>query len=249
MVRLLYVLVVVIQFTFAFHAMKTGRGNKWLFIIFMAPVLGCILYYFLEVFPDSREERALRRRVRDIAKALNPDAELKRRAEDAEVNASVDNRAALADECLAKGMFDEAIRLYEGCREGPYRDDPRLAFSLARAHFYNQQWAQARELLSGLASAHPKFQPHEVRLLRARVLAATNRNDEALREYEALRDHYVGFEARYRHAMLLKQVGRVHDAISLFGEILKQAKRSTLESEQEWIKLARRERDALVTPA
>jgi len=78
--RALYLLVFVIQFTFAFHALKTGRGTRWIVIIFMAPVIGSLLYYFLEVFPNSREERTLRRRIHDIARALNPDAELKRRA-------------------------------------------------------------------------------------------------------------------------------------------------------------------------
>ena len=55
--RLLTILLVVIQFTFAFHAVKTGRGAKWVFIIMLAPVVGCLAYYFLEVFPHSREER------------------------------------------------------------------------------------------------------------------------------------------------------------------------------------------------
>jgi len=103
--RALYLLVFVIQFTFAFHALKTGRGTRWIVIIFMAPVVGSLLYYFLEVFPNSREERTLRRRIRDIAKALNPDAELKRRAAEAEINASVENRAALAAKYAAHFGF------------------------------------------------------------------------------------------------------------------------------------------------
>ena len=242
--RALYLLVFVIQFTFAFHALKTGRGTRWVVIIFMAPVIGSLLYYFLEVFPNSREERTLRRRIRDIAKALNPDAELKRRAAEAEINASVENRAALADECLEKGMFDEAIRLYEGCLDGPYRDDAALLFSLARARFYDRQWTPARELLERIRASHPRFQPAEVQLLHARVLEAMGQGTEALREYEALRDRYVGFEARYRHAVLLKRLGRQADAETLFGEILRHAKRSALESEQEWVKLARRECEA-----
>jgi hypothetical protein len=241
MSRLLFVLVAVIQFSFAFHALKTGRGAKWMLIIFMAPVIGCVLYYFLEVFPNSREERTLHRRIRDVARALNPDAELKRRTEEAEINASVDNRAALADECLEKGMFDEAIRLYEGCMQGPYRDDARLLFCLARARFYSEQWPQAHEALDRLMNDHPDFLPEEVQLLNARVLGTVGETEAALREYEALRDRYVGFEARYRHALLLRQVGRRRDASTIFGEIVMHAKRSVLESEQEWVKLARRE--------
>ena len=244
MSRVLYLLVFVIQFTFAFHAIKTGRPTRWVFIIFMAPLIGSLLYYFLEVFPHSREERMVRRRIRDIAKALNPDAELKRRAEEVEINASVDNRAALASECLEKGMFDEAIRLYEGCLQGPYRDDARLTFSLARARFYNEQFAEARELLDRIWKTNPKFDPEDVQLLHARVLEAMGETGAALAQYESLRERYVGFEARYRHAMLLKQLGRWNEAAGLLGEILKHAKRSALESEQEWVKLARREVDS-----
>jgi len=242
--RLLAILTFVIQFTFAFHAVKTGRGAKWVMIIMLAPVVGCLAYYFIEVFPHSREERTLRQRIHDIARALNPDGELKRRTEDAAMTASVDNRAALADECLEKGMFDEAIRLYEGCLDGPYRDDAALLFSLARARFYDRQWTPARELLERIRASHPRFQPAEVQLLHARVLEAMGQGTEALREYEALRDRYVGFEARYRHAVLLKRLGRQADAETLFGEILRHAKRSALESEQEWVKLARRECEA-----
>ena len=241
MYRVLYLLVFVIQFTFAFHAIKTGRPTRWVFIIFMAPLLGSLLYYFLEVFPHSRQERMVRRRIRDIAKALNPDGELKRRTEELEINASVDNRAALAAECLEKGMFDEAIRLYEGCLTGPYRNDARLSFELARARFYNGQFAQARERLDRIWKSDPKFQPEEVQLLHARVLEAMGESGAALAQYEALKDRYVGFEARYRHALLLKNLGRWHEASLLLADIVRHAKRSALESEQEWVKLARRE--------
>jgi hypothetical protein len=34
--RLLAILLAVIQFTFAFHAVRTGRGAKWVMIIVLA---------------------------------------------------------------------------------------------------------------------------------------------------------------------------------------------------------------------
>jgi hypothetical protein len=57
--RVLYVLLAVIQFSFAFHAMKTGRGAMMDHDHRRLPVIGCLAYYFLEVFPHSREERAV----------------------------------------------------------------------------------------------------------------------------------------------------------------------------------------------
>jgi hypothetical protein len=245
--RFLIVLMGIIQFSFAFHAVRTGRGAMWVTIILVFPVMGCLAYYFMEVLPGSREQRALRRHVRDIAKALNPDGELKRRTEEVAETASVDNRARLADECLERGMFDEAILLYEGCLEGPHANDAALLFACARAHFYNGQMRQAEEILARLRGAHPKYRPDEIDLLRARVHEALGETQRALEVYESLRNRYVGFEAKYRYALLLDQVGRGAEAEGLFTFIVANARRSALESEREWVKLAAKERERLAT--
>src|SRR5258706_14252584 len=191
MVRALAILLAIIQFSFAFDALKTGRDQKWIWIIILAPVVGCLAYYFMEVFPHSREERQLRRRIHDIAKALNPDGELKRRTEEVTTTASVDNRAKLGDECLEKGMFDEAIRLYEGCLDGPHSNDARVLFACARAYFYNGNHRQAEEILQRLAKTHPKFRRGEALLLEARVL-------EAIGETQGAGAVYGGVGGGYR---------------------------------------------------
>jgi hypothetical protein len=239
--RLLAILMGIIQLSFALHAVKTGRGAMWVTIILVFPAVGCLAYYFIEVFPGTREERKLRRHVHDIAKALNPDGELKRRTEEVQQNASVDNRAALADECLDKGMFEEAIRLYESCLEGAHKNDPRILFSCARAYFYDARHRQAEEILKRLESAHPKFRRDEAQLLHARVLDALGDTAGAIAIYEKLHETYVGFEAKYRYGMLLAREGRAREAAELFNGIVKNARRSALESEQEWVKLSKSE--------
>jgi len=243
--RLLYVLLGIIQFSFAFHAVRTGRGGMWVTIIIVFPVIGCLAYYFMEVFPRSREERALRRHVRDIAKALNPDGELKRRSEELAQTGSIENRVRLADECLERGMFDDAIRLYEGCLEGPYASDPGMLFSCARARLYNGHLRQAEEILARLAKSHPKYRADDVLLLTARAKEGLGDIQAALASYETLRERYVGFEAKYRYGMLLKSLGRDAEAQGLFSFIAANARRSAVESEKEWVKLAAKEREAL----
>jgi len=241
--RVLYILLAIIQFSFAFHAVKTGRGAMWVTIIIVFPMAGCLAYYFFEVFPQSREERSLRRHVRDIAKALNPDGELKRRTEELAQTASVDNRLKLADECLERGMFDEAIRLYEGCLEGPHANDAGILFSCARARFYNGEVRQAEEILARLEKSHPKYRSEEVLLLRARVNEGLGDTQRALNAYEALRNRYVGFEAKYRYGLLLDRLGRAAEAQELFAFIAANARRSAVESEKQWVKLAAMERE------
>jgi hypothetical protein len=243
--RILVVLMAVIQFSFAFHAVKSGKGAMWVMIIMAFPVVGCLAYYFMEVFPGTREERKLRRHIHDISKALNPDGELKRRTEAVEITATVDNRMSLADECLEKGMFDEAIRLYESCLEGPYAKDSRILFSCARAWFYNKGYRQAEEILARLQKAHPTYRRDEVRLLEARVSEELGESARATTIYEDLKTTYVGFEAKYRFGMLLRKLGKDREARDLFAAITQNARRSSLESEQEWVKLAKRELESI----
>lgn len=173
----------------------------------------------------------MRQHVRDIAKAFNPDGELRRRAEELGISDSIENRTRLADECL------------EACLEGPFANDAGILFGCARAHFYNGDMRRAGEILGKLQQSHPEFHADDVLLLRARVLESQGDIDRALESYEALRHRYVGFEAKYRYAVLLDSVGRHQEAQGLYNFISTRARRSSLESEQQWGRLAAKERE------
>ena len=244
MIRFLAPLLLLIQLTFAIHAFKTGRDQKWLWIIMFAPVIGCLAYYFLEVFPGSREERRVRESIRDIAKALNPDGDLKHRAEALQETDSVENKTKLAGECLNKGMFDEAITLYLSAMTAQFANDPQLNFGLARAYFYNGNYGDARQILERLVRNHPKFHRNEADLLLARTFEAMGNREEADKLYEKLKTSYVGLEAKYRYAAFLKGTQRPAQANELFDDIIKTGtrnKRATI-GQDEWIKLAQKER-------
>ena len=103
-------LVFVIQLCFAFHALKTGRPYWWLFVIMAFPVMGCILYYFIEVFPASRESRRVAKAMRAVSRAMDPDRTLNERLADLEACGSVDNRMALARTCIARNWNGQLAR-------------------------------------------------------------------------------------------------------------------------------------------
>lgn len=236
-----------IQFCFVFHVFKTGRPYWWMFVIMGFPVMGCIVYYFVEIFPGSKEHRQVHKSVRKIAKALQPDADLKRRAEELEVCGSVENKTLLAEECVNHQMYEEAERLYESCLHGVFENDGAILFGLARTAVENRNWGKASNALSRLHSAAPKHRPADVQLLAARVLEGQDDNDAALRAYQELIPVYVGLEARYRYAQLLARLGQHESSMQVVNEIIKQSKRyaSSLEDEQRWADAARQ---AVVDP-
>ena len=239
--RILAGLLVVIQFCFAFHVLRSGRPYWWMFVIMGFPVMGCLVYYFVEVFPGSREHRRANRAARDIVRALRPDADLRKRADELEACGSIDNRLALAAECGAHGMHPEAIRLYESCLDGAYAADSTILFRLASAALEALDWDKAGAAVARLQAEAPKTRPLEVRLLEARILEGRGRIDEALAAYQALLPVFVGLEARFRYGSLLMRLGRRDAATQIFDELLKLARRfaSPIEEEERWVSATR----------
>lgn len=239
---LLLALTAAIQAFFICHVVRNGRPVWWAFIILSFPVVGCVAYYAVEVFPGSREHRSARHAALQLARAFNPSAELKRRLEALATCPSVANRIAAAEQFMRCGIFSEAVRLYDEAITGPHADDPNLLLGLARAHVNNGTYPDAQRTLASLKALDSRYRPDEARLLYARTLEGLGHAQEALIAYEDLVAVYVGLEARCRYGMLLKQLGFVARANHVFEEVLEYAKRFriNLDSERPWIDAARR---------
>jgi len=237
---LLVALNLVIQVCFVVHAYRSGAPRYWVFVILAFPVAGCLAYYVVEVFLPSRHARATRAAARRMARALDPTRGLRERAESLALCGSIDNRTALAEECLAVGMAEEAVMLYRSCLIGAYENDPHLQFALARALVEQAAWDDAADAVARLRRDHPCHRPNEARLLRARVLEATGETGTALGEYHELVPSFVGLEARLRYGLLLERLGRADAARVVFEEAVALAKRNPapMETEARWAKLA-----------
>jgi hypothetical protein len=232
---------VFVQVCFVVHAYRSGAPRYWVFVILAFPVAGCLAYYFLEVFPRSREAVGARRAARNLARAFDPHKDLRARMDELEVCGSIDNRVALAEECLAAGLPAEAVALYRSTLAGAYEDDPHLRFGLARALVEQAAWDDARDAVERLRKDHPCHKPNETRLLHARVLEGRGETASALAEYRELAPAFVGLEARCRYGQLLERLERRDEARTVFDAAAAQARRnaSPIESEVRWAKLAR----------
>jgi hypothetical protein len=239
----LIILTFIIQCCFVYHVFKTGRPAWWAYVILGAPVVGCIAYYFIEIFPGSREHFAANRATRDIARALNPDQDLKRRLEAVEIAPTVENKVALAQEWLRSGYPQNAIDLYRETRTGLHANDPDLALGLALACAGAGDFEQVRALAEELQINHGKFRESDVALLRARALEGLGDDTSALDEYERLAETAVGLEPRIRYGHLLKRLGHETQARAVFEDAIAHAKRFKMkhEEEQGWVGVARTE--------
>ena len=235
-------ILLLIQLCFAYHALKTGRPYWWLFVIMGMPVAGCLLYYFIEVFPSSRESRSAEKAVRNLAKAFDPDKSLREHVANLEDCGSVDNRIALARSCMDRKMYREAISLYRSCLAGVHQSDPDIRFGLANAFVFAGDFKEAHAMALALRHSHASFRSPEVRLVSAKALEGLGRLDEALAEYRVLADTYAGEEGRWRYGALLHRMGRSAEASDVFHRMLRNASRMPehyREAQQQWLTLAR----------
>jgi hypothetical protein len=225
------------------HVMRTSRPCQWLFIIMALPLVGCVAYLFLEILPDLRHSRAARQAARDIGAVIDPERDLRQLAERLAQADTIENRAALADECLRRGRAAEAERLFQSCLSGIHATDHALLLGLARAKFALEDDVGACATLDRLRSAHPNLECPDGHLLYARSKERQGEVEQALIEYAALAAYFPGEEARCRLALLLQKVGRVAEARTLFQHVARSVERANklyYRSEREWYEVARR---------
>ena len=237
----------IIQLCFAYHALKSGRAYWWLFVIMGFPVLGCLLYYFVEVFPNSREARRAERAADLIARSFDPDKSLRQHIANFEDCGSVENRLHLAAACMNRRMYRQAVELYRSCLTGVHENDPDIRFGLTNALLGGNEFKEAHAVAQGLRESHAAHRSPEVRLLGARALEGLGRFDDALAEYRVLADSYVGEEGRWRYGALLVRMGRAGEAGDIFRRMLRQAERMPAqyrEAQDQWLALAREQTKA-----
>ncbi len=238
-------LVLLVQVLCAAHCIRSGREQKWIWLILIFPGVGCLLYLFLEVLPDARASRSVSQAGSKVVRMVDPGREIRKAREQLEIADSLRNRRNLAAAYIQEGLFAEAVDILETCLSGLYADDPFLLMELSFALFFKGDLAGAGKSLERLAAVNPGFEKNERTLLTARVLEETGRLDEALEHYASILKVYPGEEARCRYAMLLNRTGREEEARKLFNEILVSARQFRRhkfyrKSQKPWIELAKK---------
>lgn len=238
----LWLLSATVQIGLIVHVLRTGRPIFWAFIIFFAPMIGSLVYFFVELLPELSGNPRTRTAVKGLRKSLNPNADIRKLQKQYQLSGSVDAARHLADELIAAGRFEEAIEHYRGALKGMYENDPNLLLGLAEAQFGQGDFAGSKATLERLAAENPSFKSAKGHLLYARTLENCDALDDALKEYAAVSTYFAGAEAKCRFATLLEKQGQRERALELFQDIVDAAElapRHYLRAQSEWIAKAK----------
>jgi hypothetical protein len=236
--------VLLLDISLIYHASRTGRLQPWAFIILMVPMIGALAYIVVELVPEWLGSHDVQKARKRVASKLDPDKHYRELSDHLAVTDTIANRAALAEECVAVGRYDEAEHHYDHILSLPMGHEPLFALGKAKAQFARRRPADALMTLDELQKTWPDYNSAEAHLLYARALQEAGRTDEALEEYQALLDYAPGSEAKVRYGLLLKLVGRIAEAKVVFTELLVQMKRAprhVRKAQAEWIAIAEKQ--------
>lgn len=236
--HILGVIELIIQVYLAIHAGRTGR-YWWIFIILFFPLVGSIIYFFVEYLPElntTLSARASRRGPKP--KSIGA---LQR---ELDITDCVKNRINLAEAYFHTGQYQNAIELLEKSLTGLHANDLDILDGLCHTHFFNGTFDQAIKYLNQYEKNNGGKLKNNLRLLRAKAHEETGALEPAMEEYKQIANICNGEEARCRYALLLKKQGHLDKAKNVFETILKNARlypKQYSKFEREWVKIAQSE--------
>lgn len=220
----IYIITVIIQVAFVLHIVKTNRNTTWIWLVIILPLAGAIAYFIMEILPGLMSSRAGRSSKRKIGSLINPDKDMKSAAKNYSIVDTVENSVTLANELIDRKMFKEAKELYQKCLKGIHKDEPDLLVGLSRCEFGLNNFNQSKSILDEVIEKNPDYKNQEAHLLYARILQELDELELALHEYEVLDNYYLGVEASYRYAMLLKKSGKQEKFETCLEKIIESSK-------------------------
>jgi hypothetical protein len=184
-----FILTLLVQFAFAAHVIRSGRSYLWILAIILLPWVGCAAYLIFAVLPDAATSAPARKLADNVVNTVDPGRGYREKKRQVELVGSVQAKRELANECIKRGYFQDAIDLYQSALSGGFETDSALLHGLARAKLLAGDGAGAQAAYERLKAADPAIRESAAEIsgrggtlpLRAIVAAARAKRTGAAR--------------------------------------------------------------------
>jgi len=235
-----YYLIIALQVYCAIHSYRRGTLNRWIFLIVLLPVIGCIIYIYSEILSNRT---SFKRPNIDVGAVLNPGARIKKLEDELRFTDTFANKVKLADAYLQGGFTDKAIELYNASLTGAFAENEHVLAQLVVAYFEQQRYDEVIPIAKKIYKL-PQFARSRAHILYARSLENTGNIAQAENEFKAMKGRYAYFGPRYEYGLFLIRTGREKEARDIFSEMLNEEQHlSAMErkNNREWFAKAKDE--------
>ena len=203
---------VIIAVFFAIHALRTGRPFFWLWILFVFPFLGSVVYFVAEYLPQSRLPHQANHLGQRALFIFQPNKLLNAAKENYENIPSVENAVIYSEFLIAKNRAKEAIVVLKQKLNGFVESDPVFLEQLAMAYLQDEQVTEVLDITAKIKMINENHKPEHIALMRALSYHLLDNQDEVKQEFLiATRSKDIVYLAEYAlWAVQTHQVDLVH---------------------------------------
>jgi len=222
------------------HSIRNGTQNKWMLLIVFAPIVGALVYLFVEVF-TRRNRTGLQKGISGILTTNS--ARIRKLEENLQITDTFNNRILLADAYLAAGHTGSAIELYESSLTGAFEENEYALRQLIIAYYSAGEYARVQPLAQKIYNK-PQFARSKAHVYYAISLEKTGNITQAEQEFKKMKGRFSHFEARLQYGLFLKRTGREQEARQVFLDIVNEAPHLSSRERRDsrtWIGQARNE--------
>ncbi|SCW70178.1 hypothetical protein [Mucilaginibacter sp. NFR10] len=122
-----YYIILILEAFCIIHSLRRGTQQKWLWILIVIPLFGCLYYIYSEILSN----RSIRAPKINVEAVINPGAKIKRFEDEVRFTDTFANRVKLADAYLEAGLTDKALEIYQNSLTGAFAENEHV---MAQAH-------------------------------------------------------------------------------------------------------------------
>ncbi|WP_282057052.1 tetratricopeptide repeat protein [Maribacter luteus] len=186
---MLYYLTIALQAYCLYHCYINKNHFYWYFAILFLPVVGSLLYLFVNVLQKREIDK-----VQDgIITVINPTKKINDLEKKLNFADTFENKVSLADAYLGAGQYQKAIDLYKSALTGTFEKDYYGNANLIEAFYYSEQYAEVVDRIKVIQDS-PRFKKSKAMFLYALTLEKTGDVDlaeEYLNQFNAPYSRYA----------------------------------------------------------
>jgi hypothetical protein len=177
----------------------------------------------MEILPDLRLNKNLPQALSPftdiVVSKIIPSRKIDKLKLDAEFTPSFNNRKNLADEYLASGYFDEAIKLYDELLQGHESQNIACLLQKAKALYGKEQFEEAGKIINQLEALQFPFNRENEILVKLKILE--HLLDQSLVDdlYENAKQKFNSFEINYYYVDYQIRCGENEKAKKVIAEV------------------------------
>lgn len=213
-----YYLIIGLQAFCVYHCYTNRNSYYWIFAIIFLPLVGCLLYLFMNVF----QKRDIDKVQENLVTAINPSKKIKDLQKKLKFSETFENQVALADAYLNEKMYAVAIQHYESSLKDVFENDFYVISKTMEAYYFSSDFKKAIEYAERI-SQNSKFRKSRASFLYGMALEKIGEPEKAEEQLRIFDAPYSNFMERLELSRFLVRQNKLDEGKTIYNEMISES--------------------------